>query len=120
MIKWEIEDNSHNGYTSACAEAGKMRQFATITLTNDKFCCKLDWEPLDQHAEAVFESLEFAKDWAESWPHKRYCLECKKLHEVVAFCERCKACLYKHGTHLNNPDYPLEKCSECGQVNFWD
>lgn len=116
MIQWV--DNKL--FTSQMAEKGSMRLVAEITEAEGKYRCKLDWEPLNYHAEEMFDNLDFAKRWAEAYPHEKICKECNKLHEVIAFCELCGACLYEHGRSLNDEMYPLFECEKCGQVNFWD
>ena len=50
----------------------------------------------------------------------RWCEECKKEHERIAFCEKCGACLYEHSKQVKDDHWPLFECLKCGTVNFWD
>lgn len=50
----------------------------------------------------------------------RHCDECNQKHEVIAFCTKCGACLYKHSKQIPDDKYPLFECTKCGQTNFWD
>lgn len=51
---------------------------------------------------------------------KKYCPECNKTHELIAFCEKCNSCLYENSKSLNDDVFPLVKCTKCNKINFWD
>lgn len=51
---------------------------------------------------------------------KELCLECQIEHEPTDYCIRCHTCLYGHSKQIQDYEYPIVKCLECGQINFWD
>jgi ribosomal protein L33 len=50
----------------------------------------------------------------------KYCPECNKLHEKIAFCTGCGACLYTTSIQIKDEQFPFFKCTKCGKVSFWD
>lgn len=53
----------------------------------------------------------------------RMCWECLKEHERIAFCRKCKACLYLHSKQdieAAEMGFPMFFCTKCGTNNFWD
>jgi hypothetical protein len=72
-------------------------------------------EILNEHGkDCTCSTCMYAKE------HMKQCTECNKLHEKIAFCTKCKACLYENSKQVIDDMYPLFKCTKCGQVNFWD
>lgn len=54
-------------------------------------------------------------------PMKKPCDENCKKDNPLHICKGCGSCLYAAGfTQVKDDMYPLFKCKECGQVNFWD
>ena len=54
----------------------------------------------------------------------KYCNECNETHEIIAFCQKCGACLYLNNSQnlkiIKKTKLPIFTCKKCNYNNFLD
>lgn len=115
---WELNDDVHS-----CSYEHQGRgkvNLGTVKELEDGFACYTITNFDGDHLTCFLPTLEIAKCWVEGSGHRKYCRECKELHENISFCEGCGMCLYKNSEWIPDDTYPFFRCTECNKVNFWD
>jgi hypothetical protein len=118
---WKLEDGTHT-----CTFEHSIRGtvfLGTVKEVEGVWACYVQTNWDGDYLTCSLPTLEIAKGWVEGSGHRRYCEECKELHDGNSFCE-CGACLYKHSNWMREESeesgFPFFRCIKCKKVNFWD